>query len=254
VPSITSPSCTGSEARVVEQLVFELAAPEPPRLANFLPGRNAELVAMLPRFVGGELDETGLLLWGAPAAGKSHLLGAAVALAQDRGLAGRLVGHPAELGDTPSTAANALVAIDRIDEADAASTARIFTLFNALKESHGRLIAAARVPATALQLREDLRTRLGWGLVYEVLPLADDDKPAALAAYAKERGFALSADVIDYLLRHGRRDMRSLLATLAALDRRSLAAKRPITVPLLKEWLQRELEWERPTPGAPASG
>ena len=37
----------------------------------------------------------------------------------------------------------------------------------------------------------------------------------------------LSDDVIDYLLRHGRRDMPSLLATLAALDRQSLATKRP---------------------------
>jgi DnaA family protein len=62
--------------------------------------------------------------------------------------------------------------------------------------------------------------------------------------YAKSRGIVLPDEVIDYLLRHGRRDMPSLLATLAALDRQSLAAKRPITVPLLKTWLQRELEWK----------
>jgi DnaA-homolog protein len=238
----------------VEQLVFELAAPEPPRLANFLPGHNAELVAMLPRFVAGQLDETGMLLWGSPATGKSHLLGAAVALAHERGFASRFVAHPAELDDAVSTDAVALVAIDRIDESDVESAARIFTLYNALQERGGRLLAAAREPVSALQLREDLRTRLGWGLVYEVLPLADGDKPAALAAFAKERGFALSSDVIDYLLRHGRRDMRSLLATLAELDRRSLAAKRPITVPLLRQWLRKELECERPAPGAPASG
>jgi DnaA family protein len=54
----------------------------------------------------------------------------------------------------------------------------------------------------------------------------------------------LSDEVIDYLLRHGRRDMPSLLAALAALDRLSLATKRPITVPLLKGWLQGELEWK----------
>jgi DnaA family protein len=121
----------------------------------------------------------------------------------------------------------------------------MFTLFNALQERHGRMIAATRAPLATLPLREDLRTRLGWGLVYEVFALADEDKSVALAAYAKERGFTLSGDVIDHLLRHGRRDMRSLLATLAALDRRSLAAKRPITVPMLKEWLPQELEWER---------
>jgi len=111
------------------------------------------------------------------------------------------------------------------------------------------MICAARVPPAQLAMREDLRTRLGWGLVYEVLPLRDEEKAAALAAHARERGFELHADVIDYLLRHGRRDMRSLLATLAALDRRSLASKRAISVAMVKEWLQQELEWDR-RPGA----
>jgi DnaA family protein len=231
---------------VVEQLVFDLAAPEPPGFGNFLAGRNAELAAILPRFAEGALDETGILLWGAAAAGKSHLLAATIAHAQGHGFQGRLYTHPAEVEQAMIVAANTVVAIDRIDEADATAAGRIFTLYNALKAGHGRLLAAARAPLTALPLREDLRTRLGWGLVYEVLPLADDDKPAALAAYARERGFDLSGEVIEYLLRHGRRDMRSLLATLAVLDRRSLAAKRPITVPLLKQWLQRELEWQRP--------
>jgi DnaA family protein len=228
----------------LEQLVFELAAPEPPRLANFLPGRNAELVDLLPRFVEGSTAETGLLIWGAAGAGKTHLLHAAVTLAQERGLAVRMVSQPDALGDDPLPAGGILV-LDRVDEADPEAAGRIFTVFNALKEHGGRLLAAARTPLARLPLREDLRTRLGWGLVYELLPLADEDKSAALHAYARQRGFALAEDVIDYLLRHGRRDMPSLVSTLAALDRVSLATKRPITVPLLREWLQRELEWGR---------
>jgi DnaA-homolog protein len=228
----------------VEQLVFELAAPEPPSFANFLPGRNAELLAVLPAFIAGQHNATGLLLWGAPASGKSHLLAAAVAMAQQRGLAARHVTHPAHVADEP-IGADTLLAIDRVDEADAAAAGRLFTLFNALQERHGRMIVATRAPLATLNLREDIRTRLGWGLVYEVLPLADEDKSMALAAYAKERGLSLPGDVIDYLLRHGRRDMRSLLATLTALDRRSLATKRPITVPMIREWLQQELAWER---------
>ena len=74
------------------------------------------------------------------------------------------------------------------------------------------------------------------------MPLSDDEKPAALAAYARARGFSLADDVIGYLLAHGRRDMRTLVATLAALDRRSLAQKRPVTLPLLREWLQRSID------------
>lgn len=227
----------------MEQLVFELVAPEPPCLANFLPGRNAELLAVLPAFVAGRHNATGMLLWGAPASGKSHLLAAAVALARERGLTARYIAQPRELAD--DLGSETLVAVDRVEEADAAAAGRMFTLFNALQERHGRMIAATRAPLAALPLREDLRTRLGWGLVYEVFALADEDKSTALGAYAEERGFTLSRDVIDYLLHHGRRDMRSLMATLAALDRRSLAAKRPITVPMIRGWLQQELEWQR---------
>jgi len=235
----------------LEQLVFELAPPEPPRLSNFLPGRNRELIAALTRFVEGVASDTGLFVWGASGAGKTHLLRAAVALAAQRGAEARFYAEPGAFAD-PAPGSAVLIAIDRIDEADPEAAARIFTLYNALKQCGGRLLAASRVPVAMLALREDLRTRLGWGLVYEALPLADDEKPAALATYARQRGFDLSAEVIDYLLRHGRRDMGSLLAAVAALDRLSLAAKRPITVPLLREWLQATLDWETREKSAPA--
>lgn len=231
----------------MEQLVFELAVPEPPSFANFLAGRNAELVDALSAFVTSG-PETGMLIWGGPGVGKTHLARAAVALADERGLGTRMFAHPREIDDealaSMRASAEQVIAIDGIDLADEAAAARLFTLYNEIKERQARLIATSRTPLAALSLREDLRTRLGWGLVYELLSLEDDAKPAALALYARGRGIALPGDVIDYLLRHGRRDMPSLLATLVALDRQSLATKRPITVPLLKAWLQRELEWK----------
>jgi DnaA-homolog protein len=240
----------------VEQLVFELAVPEPPSVANFLAGRNAELVEALSAFVTGGRD-TGMLIWGGPGVGKTHLARAAVALAQQHGLGARMFAHPSEIDDEALVAVGAseerVVAIDGVDLADAATAGRLFTLYNILKDRQARLIATSRAPLAALPLREDLRTRLGWGLVYELLALEDDDKPAALAVYARSRGFMLSDDVMEYLLRHGRRDMPSLLATLAALDRLSLATKRPITVPLLKGWLQRELEWKPAAADTPHS-
>ena len=109
----------------------------------------------------------------------------------------------------------------------------------------GHLLVASRIPLAALTLREDLRTRLGWGLVYELVPLADADKPAALAAFARGRGFRLADEVIGYLLAHGRRDMGALLGVLVALDRQSLATKRPITVPMLRAWLQQDMDLGR---------
>lgn len=236
----------------MEQLVFELAPSEPALLSNFLPGRNGELIAALSAFATGAGSDPGFLIWGAPGTGKTHLLRGAIALGAERGVQTHFHQHPDAVAADPTGAGAMLVAVDRIDEADAAAAALIFTLYNTLKDRGGRLLAASRMPLAALALREDLRTRLGWGLVYEALPLADDEKPAALAIYARQRGFDLSPEVIDYLLRHGRRDMGSLLGAVAALDRLSLAAKRPITVPLLREWLQATLQWETQEKTAPA--
>jgi DnaA family protein len=83
-------------------------------------------------------------------------------------------------------------------------------------------------------------TRLGWGLVFQVHGLSDEEKIEALQSHAAARGFELAPGVANYLLRHWRRDLPSLLAALEALDRYSLETKRPVTVPLLRELLQAE--------------
>jgi DnaA family protein len=232
---------------VTEQLVFELAAPEPPSFGSFLTGRNAEAVAAVRAIAAGDTAETCLFLWGAPGAGKTHLLRAATAAVDARGGTATFVADPGELlaHDATLLAARALVAVDAIDRANPEAQARLFTVFNGLRERGGHLLVASDMPPAATALRDDLRTRVGWGLVYELLPLADADKPAALAAYARQRGFWLADDVIAYLLAHGRRDMGALLGALAALDRHSLATKRPITIPLLRDWLQRDIRLDR---------
>jgi DnaA family protein len=221
----------------VQQLTFELAAPEPPSFANFVAGRNTEAIARLMAMATAQSTETVLVLWGPPGSGRTHLLRAAIAHA---------AGRPAQYWPHPSAAfaiepsPSMLVAVDDIGHADSAAQARLFTLFNGLQAARGQLIVAAEVPPARLQLRDDLRTRLGWGLAYELLALSDSDKPQALSRFAADRGFRLGQDVIDYLLAHGRRDMTTLVATLTALDRYSLAGKRPVTVPLVKQWLSEQ--------------
>lgn len=228
----------------MEQLTFELAAFEPPTFANFVTGPNALAVAHLGQAARGELRETGFIVWGAPGSGRTHLLRAAVGEALGRRPA-LYCADPTEAPTEPP-GPEALVAVDDIDAADAAAQGRLFTLFNRLQETAGQLLAAAAAPPGRLTLRDDLRTRLGWGLVFELVPLADADKPEALSRYAEERGLRLSPEVIGYLLAHGRRDMKTLVATLAALDRHSLAVRRPITVPLLRDWLQQGLPLSPP--------
>lgn len=228
-----------------EQLVLDLTPAEPPTFDNFVAGANSEAIAALTALTNGTSHENGVLLWGAGGAGKSHLLQAAAFAAQ---ALMRPVVQCATPRDAPAPSEMplaALLIVDRIDGADADEQGRLFTLLNSLAASAGQWLAAAAAPPARLALRDDLRTRLALGLVFEIVPLADADKAQALAAYARERGFRLSDDVIAYLLAHGRRDMPSLVATLAALDRHSLAIQRGITIPLLRNWLQRDLGLSR---------
>lgn len=216
------------------QLIFELAGDAAPSFDNFLVGQNAELVAHLRALAANTLAERAVVVWGATGSGKSHLLAAAVASFTGPAHRVRHAAPPTQVD------AAALYAVDDVDTADAGDQANLFTLYNACRECGARLLMTAGTPPLQTRLRDDLRTRIGWGLVLELKPLADADKPAALAAYAEQHGFRLGNEVIAFLLSHVRRDMATLMSTLRALDRYSLSTKRPVTVPLVRELLQPE--------------
>ena len=86
-------------------------------------------------------------------------------------------------------------------------------------------------------MRDDLRTRLAWGLVYRLVPPTDEQMRALLRREAERRGIALGADTLDYLLSHSERDLTHLMALLDRLDRYALSAKRAVTLPLLRQML-----------------
>jgi DnaA family protein len=117
----------------------------------------------------------------------------------------------------------------------------LFNQYNQLKEAGGTLITAGLHAPTQMGLRDDLATRLAWGLVYQLHPLNDQEKASALKQHALERGLKLPNEVTDYCLRYLRRDLPSLMAVLDALDEWSLVTKKPITVQMLKKLLQLDL-------------
>ena len=229
---------------VTEQLVFDLAPPEPPSFGNFLPGGNAEALAVVKALAAGEAGETGVMLWGAPGAGKTHLLRAAVAAVEARGRPAMYVATPASSSGTSPTSSR-----DRTSSRSTTSTVRRPTRRRGCSRSSTAcasrdVISSSRAGCRWRRCRCAKTCARDWAGAWSTrsTPLADADKPAALAAYARGRGFALADDVIQYLLAHGRRDMAALVNALAALDRYSLSTKRPITVPLLRGWLQRDID------------
>ena len=222
-----------------QQLIFDWVPDVAPTFDNFLAGTNGEVIAHLRDLADATLEVTSVLLWGASGAGKSHLLGATLGAARERGREATALGHAASLPER--AVPGALYAIDDVDRSSADAQGRLFTFYNLCRDVRAQLLLASEVPAARAPLRDDLRTRIGAGLILEVEILADAGKPAALAAFANEQGFRLSDGVIDFLLRRGRRDMGALLSNLRALERYSLATKRPVTVPLVKELLGPQL-------------
>ncbi|MGD9951177.1 MAG: DnaA/Hda family protein [Burkholderiales bacterium] len=194
------------------QLTLPLLRPADPTLDNFVPGPNGELHQRLRELAAGRGTEAVIYLWGAPGSGRSHLLAACkrpgVAVADD---------------------------VHRLDEHGQAA---LFSAINQARDSGGTVLAAGDAPPARLALREDVRTRLAWGLVYEVKPLSDEERAVYLRGEATRRGLRLSDDVVGYLLSHVRRDLRSLGVILEQLDRASLAQHRPLTLPLVRETLK----------------
>jgi DnaA family protein len=215
----------------MRQLILDLLPEAPPTLDNFVAGGNAEAVAALTGWLAGTRAETSFCLWGEAGSGTSHLLLASGFPYVDAAL------DPA-LGKVTEVRQ---LAVDHVGALSEAGQIALFNHFNRLKMAAGRLLTAAGQPPAHLALREDLRTRLGSGLIYRLRPLSDAEKASALLGQARERALKLSPESIDYLMRHAPRDMRTLSAFIAALDRYTLEHKRAVTLPLLRQLLNETL-------------
>jgi DnaA family protein len=216
----------------MNQIALDLLASAPPSLENYVAGRNAECLQSLRALAAGRRDQRFVYLWGAEGSGRTHLL-SAVASRQ-----GRLLSPASASASFAFDPACALYAVDDADRMDGARQQALFHLFNQVQASPGAaLVSSGAQPPLALAMREDLRSRLGWGLVFELRLLDDADKESALRALAGLRGVAIAADVLPWLLTHRSRDIRVLLAEFDALDRYALERKRPITLALVREWL-----------------
>ena len=224
----------------MRQLTLDLGPQQPQTLDNFVVGQNAELAQLLRDFANRERGmphERFVYVWGEPGAGKTHLLRALTSNPHSR-----YIPAGAEEGKYLADPDIDLYVMDDCEQLSDDAQIAAFSLYNQVKENGSLLVAAGDKPPAGLSLREDLRTRLGWGLIYQVHGLTDDEKIAALTQAAQARGIGLSPGVLPYLITHFRRDMRSLSAMLDALDQYSLETQRPITLPLLRSLLQIEGE------------
>ena len=196
----------------MQQLPLRLGPGPAQSFDSYVGGANAAALAAVRALAAGSAP---VYLWGPSGSGKTHLLQAAARAA----------------GDTD------ILLLDDCERFDAARQHEAFALFVEAQTSAAPVLAAGRLPPVDLPLREDLRTRLASGLVFELVPLTEAETRAALQRDARRRGLALSDEVTGYLLTRFARDLGSLMALLDALDSFALARQRALTLPLLKDML-----------------
>ena len=212
----------------MKQLVLDLIPTPHPTFNNFVRGANGEALESCvhacskPVVSPNPNPNTGaafgayaakvLYLWGVSGSGKTHLATA--------------LGH----SDAPP------VIVDNVEQLNDMAQIQLFNQINHINQpgESGCVVVTGVSAPRDLPLRPELTSRLGSGLVFQLHPLTDAEKAEALRAHAYARGFALRDDVTQYLLRHARRDMASLISFLDALDRYSLETSREITLPLLR--------------------
>jgi DnaA family protein len=199
----------------VQQLPLAISPAAEPSFDNYVAGANAEALARVRSLVDGQLPEAIVYLWGEPGSGRSHLVRAA------------------------ARANPGVITADDVESLDAQAQHALFVAINGARDGRGAVLAAGNAPPARLGLREDLRTRLGWGLVYQLKPLTDAEKALHLRAEAARRGLRLTDEVVWYILNHLPRDLQTLNSALDRIDRHSLARKRPVTLPLIREALEK---------------
>ena len=226
---------------VMRQIALDIAMPGAATLANFFPGPNTVVLAHLQGLVQSQAAQDAqsvpTYLWGPEGTGKTHLLrGAEEALRARGASAGCMDASGAAPPEFDESWAMVLM-----DDVHLYSAEQQHTAFQWFVQAHSLqrpvLAAGSSAPADLL-LREDLRTRLGWGHIFLLQPLGEAQSRAVLRQAADARGLFLSDEVMDYTLRRFSRDLGSLLALLDELDRYALQTRRAITIPLIRSMLE----------------
>jgi len=224
----------------MKQIALDIGLGKGPSLANFLVGPNEAVVQHLSLWVGqgtGARSPVPTYLWGAGGSGKTHLLKAVRSALQEQGVnTGWLDASMAE--PPPFDERWATVLLDDVHLYTAVQQHAAFNWFVHAQTGHQWVLAAGQLPPADLKMREDLRTRLGWGHVFGLQLLNETEHRTVLRQAAQARGIHLGEEIMDFVLTRFSRDLGSLMQLLDQLDAYALQTQRPITIPLIKAMLE----------------
>lgn len=222
----------------MKQIALDIGLAAAPSLDNFFAGPNEAACEHLRLWArNATRSPVPSYLWGEAASGKTHLLKAVrEALREQGATVGWLdasIHEPPEFSEAWSA-----VLLDDVHLYTAVQQHAAFNWFVNAQTHQRWVLAAGTLPPADLKLREDLRTRLGWGHVFALQVLTEAERRAVLRQAADARGVFLGDEVMDFMLTRFSRDLGSLMQLLDQLDGYALANKRAITIPLVKSMLE----------------
>ena len=230
----------------MKQIALDIGLASGPTFTSYLAGPNEAVLKHLQLWAGNPTrSPVPTYLWGAAGSGKTHLLTSVREALREQGAGIRVgwmdasVARPVEFDESW-----AAVVLDDVHLYTAEQQHAAFNWFiNAMGSRDGHplwVLAAGEVPPADLKLREDLRTRLGWGHVFQLHALSEPECRAVLRQQADARGVFLGDEVMDFMLTRFSRDLGSLVQLLDLIDGYSLQTQRAVTIPLIKLMLNDE--------------
>ncbi|MDO8277181.1 MAG: DnaA regulatory inactivator Hda [Burkholderiaceae bacterium] len=222
----------------MKQIALDIGLASGPTLANFFAGPNEAALAHLRLWAGNPTrSPVPTYLWGPGGSGKTHLLKSVHEALREQG--GRVGWLDAGVHEAPEFDETwAVVLLDDVHLYTAVQQHAAFNWFVNAQTHQRWVLATGALPPSDLQLREDLRSRLGWGHVFQLHVLDESERRAVLRQQADARGVFLGDEVMDFMLTRFSRDLGSLVQLLDQLDGYALQTQRAITIPLIKAMLE----------------
>lgn len=224
----------------MKQLPLDIGLGRVPTLESFLAGPNEAAWKHLLLWAGSPTrSPVPTYLWGAPGSGKTHLLKAVMESLREQGASAGWL-DPSIAEPPPFDERWAVVLMDDVHQYSAVQQHAAFSWFVQAQALQRGVLAAGLLAPAHMKVREDLRTRLGWGHIFELHVLSEPERRAVLRQAADARGVFLGDEVMDFILHRFSRDLGSLMQLLDHLDAYALQTQRAITIPLVKSMLENE--------------
>lgn len=226
----------------MKQIALDIGLYAGPTVANFCAGPNLAALQHLEMWLGdkghaAKRSPVPTYFWGPQGSGKSHLLKAAREGLREQGAS---VGWlDASVHNAPEYSESwVAILMDDVHVYTTAQQQLAFNWFVHAQTLQRPVMAAGACAPMELKLRDDLRTRLGWGHIFSLQLLSETERRAVLRQAADARGVFLGDEVMDFMLTRFSRDLGHLMELLELLDGYSLQSKRAITIPMIKSMME----------------